>query len=203
MVQGPCVGGFQSLSVSLVFLLLLAAKADAQASGYITATGGNFGFAGDNYPNGPSWKSGVAGFTSGAFYNFLTPTRWKFGLDARGTYSPGHSGGRVYTGAMRVSFIPERHRFRPYAELGGGYATTQFGQPNCIGSLCGTETHDISGGVLMLNAGLDIRATPQLDIRVFDYTRDTAGSAGFTSPAARSFSAGVVFHRRRPGLSSP
>ena len=193
----------RSLLITLVLLLLLARKSNAQSSVYVMVMGGNFGFTGDNYPNGPSWKPGVAGFTSGAFYNFLAPSRIKFGLDVRATFSPVHSGGRVYTGAMRLSFVPDRSPLRPYAQLGGGYASTQFRQPTCIGSICGTETHQVTGGVLMLNVGLDIRITPQLDIRAFDYARDTAGSRGLIGPSVRSFSAGVVFHKRRPGLSSP
>ena len=193
------MAALRTLSIALGFLLLLAGKANAQASVYATVMGGNFGFAGDAYQNGPSWKPHTFGFTGGAFLSLITASRFKPGLDIRGTYSPGFNGGRTYTAAMRLGFVPERAPFRPYAQFGGGYASTQ--QQNCAGPVC--STNRVSGGLAQLNVGLDIRLTPQVDIRAFDYARYSAGSAGNTSPAARSFSAGLVYHTHRQGLSSP
>lgn len=197
------MAGFRLLSIALV-LLLLAGEANAQVpSVYVTGMAGNFGFQGFSYPNGTSWKSTTAGFASGAFFTFLTASRFKPGFDFRGTFSPGYSGGRVYTGALRLSFEPESHPFRFYGQFGGGFASTELRMPVCIGSICGTQSRDVTGGVAQFDCGLDIRITPRLDIRAFDYARYTGGSLGLTHPALRSFSAGVVFHTHRPGLSSP
>lgn len=196
------MAGSRFLSIALA-LLLFAGKANADTSVYVMGMAGTFCFQGDNYPNGPSWKSTAAGFTSGAFYTFLLASRFKPGFDFRAIYSPGYNGGRVYTGAMRISFVPESHPFRPYAQFGGGWASTELRLPVCTGSICGTESRDMTGAVAQLNVGLDIRVTRHLDIRAFDYARYTGGSLGLTHPGLRSFSAGVVFHSHRPGLSSP
>ena len=197
------MAGFRVLFIALAFLLLLADKGHAQTSVYVTVMEGNFGFAGDSYPNGPSWKPRTTGFTSGALFMYPAPSRFRPGFDIRGAFSSGYNGGRAYTVALRLSFVPDHLPFRPYGQFGGGYASTQLRKPVCIGSVCGIGSRQISGGVLLLSAGLDIRVAPQLDIRAFDYARYTGGSGGLTHPAVRSFSAGVVYHAYRRGLSSP
>lgn len=184
------------LSIVLVFpgFFTFAAQAPAQVSVYGTGISGAFGFTGDNYPNSPSLKPRTSGLIAGAFYMLPSPSRFKGGLDLRGTFSPGYDGGKAYTGGVRFAWVPRRFPLRPYAGFGGGVASTQLRESICDGSGCGTKTDQITGGVVELNAGLDIRVTRRFDIRAIDYQADSGGSRGLTSAAARSVSAGVVFH---------
>lgn len=153
-----------------------------------------FGFTGDNYPNGPAFKPTTTGFTAGAFYTMARPGRFKSGFDGRVTSSPGYNGGKAYTGAIRFSLVPYRFPLRPYAQFGGGAASTQLHEAICNGFGCSQKTSQVTGGVIQLDAGLDIHLTRQIDIRAFDYESDKGGSAGLTSAAMRSFSAGMIFH---------
>lgn len=166
----------------------------AQTSAYGTASVNAYGFTGDNYPNGPSLKPRTEGFVGGVFYMFPSVSRFKGGLDGRATFSPGYNGGRAYTGGFRFSFVPNHFFLRPYAGFGGGVVSTQLHESVCNGFGCGQSTSQITGGVVHLNAGLDIHINRMFDIRAFDYEADTGGSRGLTSAAMRSYSAGVVYH---------
>lgn len=180
--------------LAAILLLSFLQSACAQASVYGTAMFDAFGFTGSNYPSGGSFKSDTGGLTAGAFYNFHTSSRLKAGIDGRITYSAGYKGGSAYTGALRVSFVPNKNRLRPYFQLGGGVASTDLHQTICNGFTCGITTTRISNGVAQLAFGLDVRATPHVDIRALDYGAD-AGSAGPGSHAAVGFlDAGLVYH---------
>lgn len=154
-----------------------------------------FGFNGANY-NGVSYKPGTGGVIAGAFYTFPSASRFKAGMDGRLTFSPGYNGGRAYTGAFRFSFVPNHNRLRPYAQIGGGVASTDGPQTVCYGSPCGTTAGRITNGVLQLAFGLDIRATSHLDVRAFDYGADADGSNGPTRVGLGFLDAGLVFHFR-------
>lgn len=130
----------------------------------------------------------------GAYYMFPGFARFKAGLDARYNSSSGYNGGYAYTGGVRFSWVPYRFPLRPYAGFGGGAASTQLRQTICNGSTCNQVTSRISSGVVRLDAGLDVHVNHLFDIRAFDYESDSGGSAGLTSAAMRSFSAGIVFH---------
>lgn len=185
---------FLSTVLVLLGLLSFADTASAQISLYGTASANAFGFTGDNYPNGPSLKPRTTGFTAGGFYMFPSASRFRTGLDGRFTSSPGYNGGKAYTGGVRVSFMPFRFPLRPYVQFGGGVASTQLRENICNGFGCSQSTNQITGGVVQLNAGLDIHVNRQFDVRAFDYEADSGGSRGLTSAALRSFSAGVVYH---------
>src|SRR5215469_13550777 len=92
-------------------------------------------------------------------------------------FSPGYDGGRAYTGALRVSFVPNHNRLRPYFQIGGGVASTQLFQTVCNRFTCGGTTNRVTNGVLQLDFGLDIRTTNHMDIRAFDWARLPALSA--------------------------
>jgi hypothetical protein len=190
------VSRFLSLVLVVLGLFSFGDSASAQVSVYGTASANSFGFTGDNYPSGPLLKPRTSGFTAGAFYMFPGASRFKAGLDGRMTFSPGYDGGKAYTGGIRLSFVPNHFFLRPYVQFGGGVASTQLHEAVCDGPGCGQSTDQITGGVVQLNGGLDIRVNRQFDIRAFDYEADTGGSRGLTSAALRSFSGGVVYHLR-------
>ena len=161
---------------------------------YGTASAIRFGFTGDNYPNGPSFKAETGGLIAGAFYTFPSGNRFKAGIDGRVTLSPGYNGGSAYTGALRASFVPDHNRFRPYFQIGGGVASTQFRETVCSGFSCSVSTSRVANGVVQLDFGLDIRATSHLDIRAFDWGADAGTSNASTHGALGYFSEGVVYH---------
>jgi hypothetical protein len=185
---------FLSTVLVTLGLFAFAAASSAQTSVYGTGAVTTFGFSGDNYPGGTSLKPRTTGFTSGAFYTLPSFSRFKAGLDGRYTFSPGYNGGKAYTGAIRFSFVPYRFPVRPYADFGGGVASTQLHQSICNGFGCSQSTSQLISGVVQYGAGLDIHANRLFDIRLPDYQYDTGGRAGVTHAAMHSISAGVVFH---------
>jgi hypothetical protein len=199
------VSVFRVLSVAFVVLSLFTVLGTTSAQTSIYATGAStaFGFSGDSYPNGPSFKPRSDGFMLGAHYMFHGFNRFKAGVDARYNSSAGYNGGRAYTGGVRVAWVPYRFRLRPYAGFGGGAVSTQLRQNICNGPTCNQTTSRITSGVVRLDAGFDVHLNRLFDIRAFDYEFDTGGTAGLTSATMRSFSAGIVFHLPTPERKNP
>jgi len=167
----------------------------AQISVYGTAAVSQFGFNGGNFGNG-SYKPHTGGLTAGAFFTFPSSSRLKAGIDGRVTYSPGYNGGTAYAGTLRLSFVPNRNRFRPYFQIGGGVVSTQLNQTVCNGFLCGTTNEQVTNPVAELGFGLDIRATSHVDIRALDFGVGAGAGANSTHSAGTSMGAGVVYHFR-------
>jgi hypothetical protein len=177
---------------SIVAALVVSASiARAQASAYGAVIIDSFGFNGNNYASGGSYKGATGGLIAGGFYTFHSPSRFKAGLDGRILYSPGYNGGGAYTGALRVGFVPQHNPLRPYFQLGGGVVSTQLRNVAC--SSCGVTTGRVTSGVAQLDFGLDIRVTEHYDIR-FDYGADAGGSNGSTTAAVGWLGTGVVYH---------
>ncbi len=191
-------------SFFLLLLTLFAStpKAPAQISVYGTGAAASFGFSGTNYTGGTQMKPSSTGFVTGAFYTLPTLTRFQAGLDARYTFAPGYNGGRAYTGGLLLSYVPSRLRLRPYAEFGGGLASTQL-QAVCKGFNCGQTTGRLTSGVVQFGAGLDLPINRFFDIRAIDYQYDTGGAAGMTHSALHSYSGGIVLHLGAPKLNRP
>lgn len=161
---------------------------------YGTVAATAFGFSGNNYPNGISFKSKTGGLIAGAFHTFPSVSRWKAGIDGRVTFSPGYNGGSAYTGALRASFVPNHNRLRPYFQIGGGVASTQIHNTTCNEIVCVVRTNRVNNGVLQLDFGLDIRATDHLDVRTFDWGADAGTSNASTHAGLGFFAVGVVYH---------
>ncbi len=176
------------------FLFTLAKPASAQTSVYGTVGLNTFGFTGSNFSSSGSFKGDTAGITGGAFYTFHNSSRLKAGIDGRVLYGVGYNGGSAYTAALRVSFVPNKNRLRPYFQLGGGVATTQLREPLCNGFTCSTSTTRYTNGVAQLAFGLDIRATSHVDIRALDYGADAGGAGSEPHAAAGFLDAGMVYH---------
>jgi hypothetical protein len=194
--QGGCLFARRRGYAFLVVLSFLAfvKTTSAQTSVYGAIMLDAFGFTGATYSSAGSFKPDTGGVIGGAFYTFPSSSRLKAGIDGRVIYSAGYNGGSAYTGALRVSFVPNRNRLRPYLQLGGGVASTQLNQAICNGFGCSTSTSRVTNGVAQIAFGLDVRATPHLDIRALDYGAD-AGSTGNGAHAAAVFlDAGVVYH---------
>ena len=186
--------------VALLALFAFSPATHAQTSVYGTGSSTAFGFSGQDYTNGTQLKPRTNGFITGAFYTLPGFTRFKAGLDSRYTFAPGYNGGKAYTAAIRMSFVPNQFRLRPYADFGGGVASTQLHQNICA-LTCRTTTTQLTSGVVQFGGGLDLRVNRLFDIRGFDFQYDTGGRAGMTHVAMHSFSSGLVFHlpSRRAG----
>lgn len=182
-----------SIAFVVIGIFTIVTAVPAQTSVYGTVALTRFGFTGNNYPNGTSFKSETGGLIAGAFYTFPSASRWKAGIDGRVTLSPGYNGGSAYTGALRAGFVPNHNRLRPYFQIGGGVASTQIHETIC-GLTCGVTTNRVTNGVLQLDFGLDIRATDHLGIRAFDWGADAGTSNGNTHAGLGFFAAGVVYH---------
>jgi len=178
---------FLSVTLVLFALLVFARATPAQTSFYATGTSAAFGFSGQSYTNGTELKPRTSGFIAGAFYTLPSFTRFKAGLDGRYTFAPGYNGGKAYTAAIRMSFVPDHFLLRPYGEFGGGMVSTQFRQ-------AGQPITQLTSGVVQFGAGLDIHINHLFDLRALDYQYDTGGRAGVTHAAMQSISAGFVFH---------
>ena len=176
-----------STSVVVIGLFTFVTAISAQTSIYGTVAAADFGFTGNNYPNGVSFKPRTAGLIGGAFYTFPSASRFKAGIDGRVTFSPSYNGGSAYTGALRAGFVPNHNRLRPYFQIGGGVASTQIHETICNGFTCGVQTNRVTNGVLQLDFGLDIRATDHLDVRAFDWGADAGTSNGSTHAGTGSF----------------
>ena len=175
------------------FCLLPTHRASAQTSVYGSAMFDAFGGTGDYYGNG-EFKGDTGGFIAGAFYTFPSASRFKAGIDGRITYSPGDKGGSAYTGALRVSFVPNHVRLRPYFQLGGGVVKTDLSTVTCDSENCyGAVVHATSGAAQIV-FGLDVRLTDHLDLRAIDYGADAGSSNGGPHAALAFLDAGVIYH---------
>ena len=179
----------------LVLALLVSSAALAQTAVYGSVMYDKFGFTGADYSSGGSFKPATGGVIGGAFYTFPSQSRFKAGLDARVTYSPGYKGGQAYTGALRVSFVPTHNPLRPYLQLGGGVASTDLNSTVCSFS-CSTSQNRVSNGVAQIVFGLDVRATSHIDVRAFDYGADAGSGSGPAHAAVGFLDAGIVYHFR-------
>jgi hypothetical protein len=190
------VSVFRVLSIAFVVLSFFTVLGRTSAQTAIFATGGStaFGFSGDTYSDGASFKPRSGGFMVGGHYMFSSFGRLQVGADGRFNFSPGLNGGRAFTGGVRFAWVPRRFPLRPYGGFGGGGVSTQLRQNVCNGSTCNQTTSRITNGVVRLDAGLDVRLNRAFDIRAFDYEFDSGGTAGLTSAGMRSYSAGIVFH---------
>ena len=173
--------------------LLFTHKVSAQTSVYGSAMFDAFGGTGDNYGNG-AFKGNTGGFIAGAFYTFPSASRFKAGIDGRITYSPGDKGGSAYTGALRVSFVPNHNRLRPYFQIGGGVAKTDLATVTCGTYNCYGAVDHATSGVAQLVFGLDVRLTEHLDLRAIDYGADAGSSNGGPHAAVGFIDAGVIYH---------
>lgn len=194
---------FRNLSLALIVCALFSFSpaTPAQVAIYGTGSSTAFGFAGQTYANGTQLKPRSNGFITGAFYTLPAFTRLKAGLDTRYTFAPGYNGGKAYTSAIRMSFVPNHFRLQPYGDFGGGVASTQLHQNICNGATCRATTTQLTSGVVQFGGGLDLRINRLFDIRAFDYQYDTGGRAGMTHAAMHSISSGIVFRlpSRRAG----
>ncbi|HVG26099.1 MAG TPA: hypothetical protein VM865_00730 [Acidobacteriaceae bacterium] len=178
----------------LAFALVFSSTAQAETAIYGTGTYEAFGFTGSNYSSGGSFKKATGGVNGGVFFTFPTESRFKASIDGRILYGAGKNGGQAYTGAFRVSFVPQHNRLRPYFQIGGGVASTQLTSPICSGFSCSIQQRRVSNGVAQLAFGIDVRATDHMDIRAFDYGADAGSGTGAAHAAAGFLDAGLVYH---------
>ena len=186
------VTNFRALAFCLSLLPFLATAAHAQqVAVYAAVDYTEFGFknGGSTY----SFKAGDPGFTVGGFYNFELDSRFTVGIDARNTYSPGTKGGDAVGVALRIAFVPDRVRLRPFLQVGGGVVSSTANTEIRNDTLL-TSGQRYTNGAGMLDLGLDIRLTDRLDLRAIDYGAEVGGTTGIAFA-----NVGLVYHlpRRR------
>ena len=173
----------------ILLLLIVQRSAHAQTSIYFTPTLTAYGYASSNSTN---FKSDSGGFIAGIFYNFPIDSRLTAGIDARASYSFGPRGGDFETAALRIAFVPEKIRLRPYFQIGGGVVSSS---PD-PGSLPGAADHTRrTNGAAELTLGLDIRLTDSFDLRAIEFGAAAGGSSNSSPDAVASFAdIGLVYH---------
>ena len=200
---------------------LLPIAARAQTSVYATVTAHNLGgltytTVGTGTANTLTTKTDGSfsplGATIGGYYDFKSIGRIRLGADVRGSITRSNhgadptnagSGGRIYTamGGVRATFPAHFKLLAPYLQGSVGYARTDAGISPAV-SLNQTNPFPAgrattsSGVVYQGLAGLDIRALPTLDVRLFEFGLG-AISGIQNQPGAhllQSVSVGLVYH---------
>ena len=129
----------------------------------------------------------VFGPTFGAYYNFTHLPVLNFGADARVSFITSSSTTKVTSGligprvVVHVPAIP----IRPYAEVLGGIAQSQYGEGDAY-----TNNKDFS---YAFAGGVDIQIIPHLDWRIVDYTYTRIFNLDSGSTGEKSLTTGLVF----------
>ena len=177
---------FSRQLLGLLAVLCFSAVAQGQASVYgaiaLTASGVSPAASSSNY----YFKSGAPGFVAGGFYNFPIQSRLTAGLDLRIVNGPGTKGGTASSLALRIGFVPDVVRLRPYFEIGGGVVSTST---NAELVNDGVPAGTYTGGAAMIAFGLDIRITHRIDFRLLDIGSEANGSNGMVYA-----NSGIVYH---------
>ena len=169
-------------------LIALPAQAQVAVYGLAAFTGiGDIpaGTSSSIFTSPPAYLTNSAsrpGFAVGAVADIPHSGLLAFGLDVRGTVSPGTTGGSTFAAAARVALIPRYSRMRPYVLLGGGVASGH--SPTYTGSeltLTGPSLSS-SNGVFVYGFGMDVRLTRHIDLRAIDLTNGGAHGAASTAP---------------------
>ena len=173
----------------ILVLLITQRPTQAQTSIYFAPALTAYGYASSNSTN---FKSDSGGFIAGMFYNFPIDSRLTAGIDGRASYSFGPRGGNLETAALRVAFVPEKVRLRPFFEIGGGVVSSTPDPASLPGA--GRLTRRTNAAA-ELSFGLDIRLTNSFDLRAIELGA-AAGASSNTSPdAIVSFAdIGLVYH---------
>jgi hypothetical protein len=169
--------------LGILVVLLSQRPTQAQTSVYFAPTLTAYGYA---EGNGTSFETDSGGFIAGIFYNFPIDSRLTAGIDGRASYSIGSRGGTFETAALRVAFVPDKVRLRPFFQIGGGVVS--------VSSNSGVAKRRTNGAA-EFSFGLDIPLTQSFDLRALEIGA-VAGPASNANPdAVASFiDIGVVYH---------
>ena len=150
----------------ILILLITQRPAQAQTSIYFAPALTAYGYASGNSTN---FKSDSGGFIAGMFYNFPIDSRLTAGIDARASYSFGPRGGNFETAALRIAFVPEEVRLRPFFQIGGGVVSSSPDPASLPGTARPVRR---TNGAAELSFGLDIRLTESFDLRAIEIGAD-------------------------------
>jgi hypothetical protein len=173
----------------ILVLLITQRPVQAQTSFYFAPALTAYGYASSN---GTNFKSDSGGFIAGMFYNFPIDSRLTAGIDARVSDSFGPRGGNFETAALRIAFVPEKIRLRPFFEIGGGVVSSSPDPASFADTARPTRR---TNGAAELSFGLDIRLTDSFDLRAIELGAVAGPSSNATPDAVVSFAdIGVVYH---------
>ena len=129
------------------------------------------------------------GFGFGGFYAFPTASRFAFGVDARGSFSPGTTGGAKGFVSARAAFVPRQNPLRPYFQIGVGEIHARV---PAFSYTVGATTINKFG--LDLALGLDLRLTSSFDYRIVELESGAGFDTRASEAGSASLSTGVVYH---------
>ena len=172
--------------------LCLAPALHAQTSVYGSVGIADYGYK-VNSPDFLVYRARPA-FGAGTTVLFLSQSRLKAGIDARFSGSPGTGGGVNAIAAVRFAFVPHQVRVSPYFQIGGGLASTTYPTYTVVtsgfGSTVISSRTRLTGGLLSLAAGLNVRVNDKWSIRAFDLSSSAGtkvGTAGMTTGVIYTF----------------
>ncbi|SNS91855.1 hypothetical protein SAMN05421770_10370 [Granulicella rosea] len=182
-----------------LFLLPAANAAHAQFAVYGTfsplhgsnvLTGSLLNQAGTSsaYTVAPQYTSfWASGFGGGVTYNFVPVGPVKLGVDLRGSSRPRTVGADTAMAGLKIAFKAPFIRFKPYAEVAGGYvATRTFNNSNYIVTSSSTSTSTVSFNPTYGNqyaawevlGGVDYALAPFVDLRLIEVGGGNGYSVG-------------------------
>jgi hypothetical protein len=178
---------FLCLLALALFPIASSAQSGGKLSVYGTIGASNYGYSFNG--NSLTISRDQFGFAGGAFYNFPIASRATLGVDARGSFSPGDTGGAKGFVSARAGFVPTSSRLRPYFQLGVGEVHAKV---PAFSFTVGAQA--INKFAVDLALGLDVRLTTSLDWRAFELEGGAGSSGnGGTGVGSASFSTGIVY----------
>jgi hypothetical protein len=174
------------LFLAIGFVTVFAPAAEAQLSAYGTIAWSSYGFNDDG--NSYHFDNETASIGGGAFYNFPIHSRLTAGIDGRVLYGPASHGGVTADAALRIGFVPEHVRLRPYFEIGGGVVSAVLDP--------GFDPTRITNGALEFLGGLDVRLTDSFDWRAVEYGGAVGSSSNGNASGVVFLNSGFVYHFR-------
>ena len=167
-------------------LLLASSSAFGQASAYGTVSLTDYGY---EFNGTGIVFSDHPGFGFGALYEVPTSSRAVFGVDARGSFSPGATGGAKAFVSGRVAFHPRSNSLRPYFQIGLGEIHARV--PRLSFAI---DPQTVNRFGLDLAVGLDVRLNPSFDYRVVELESGAGFSSAIKEDGSASLSTGLVYH---------
>lgn len=191
------------LTLTLAVLIASTAAAHAQLAVYGTFVGNRISGIPYTGTNSSTTNGNFSSFGGGGgiYYDLRTYGRVRFGVDARGSITsskkgvePNFIGGGGHLnsalGGVRAVFHTRYTILQPYLQASAGLARTDFGKNYRMGI---TYSNNLQYEGF---AGLDVKATSFMDVRVLEFGYGAVHGTGANSGnfPVETVSTGIVFH---------
>jgi len=189
--------------IALLTLTTVARAQNSDISIYVTSTTANYAFFNSTAGSNTVYKGVSSGIGGGLTANFTGNHRTTLGIDIQGASDPADNGGAFGLVSLRVGYVPHKFRLRPFIQVGGGVVSANerpqdFPGPFNTVNVRPTNSVRVTNGTLSAAAGLDIRLTRLLDLRLAEFGVAPDTSTTFDRVGVGFVSSGLVLHL--PGI---